>query len=157
MRANSCSQNATAICRCPDCPRLAALSALRVYTGSWSALAPVSVIRSNAHRTRSVRDSGHARHYRRGNCLPCLIASYAHEFGGLNPRSPNQQTPFREVIDYHTPWSSLPPPPPPPPPPPTHTHTHTHTHHHHHHHHHQQHQVTGDYFLRLQWNLQKVG
>ena len=27
----SCSQNATAICQCPDCPRLVALSALRVY------------------------------------------------------------------------------------------------------------------------------
>ena len=43
-------------------------------------LAPVSVIRSNAHRTQSVWDSGHARHYpekRGGNCLPCLIASYA--------------------------------------------------------------------------------
>ena len=43
-------------------------------------LAPVSVIRPNAHRTWSVRDSGHARHYpekRGGNCLPCLIASYA--------------------------------------------------------------------------------
>ena len=44
-------------------------------------LAPVSVIRLNAHRMRSVRDSGHVRHYpeKRGvNSLPCLIASYAH-------------------------------------------------------------------------------
>ena len=80
VRANSCSRSATAICRCPDCPRLTALSALKSIRRLMVSLAPVSVIRSNAHRTHSVRDSGHARHYpekRGGNCLPCLIASYA--------------------------------------------------------------------------------
>ena len=78
MRANSCSQNATAICRYPDCPGLISIKSIHRLLVS---LAPVSVIRSNAHCTRSVRDSGHARHYpekRGGNCLPCLIASYAH-------------------------------------------------------------------------------
>ena len=69
-------------------------------------LAPVSVIRSNAHRTRSARDSGHACHYpekRGGNCLPCLIASYAHAFSmyhkqATSVKHPNYYFPKRAAL-----------------------------------------------------------
>ena len=56
------------------------LQTISVKSIRWLMVSLAPVIRSNAHRTWSVR---HARHYpeqRGGNCLPCLIASYALDF-----------------------------------------------------------------------------
>ena len=80
MRTNSCSRNATAICRCLTVPDLQHYQH-QEYTPALGQ--PSSCLCHQIEHTSYAEcgDSRHVRHYpekRGGNCLPCLIASYTH-------------------------------------------------------------------------------